>query len=94
MMYSKLCECCGKKFLTKSDLKKYCSKNCAKEMRRRRQEESDQLCWLCKNACGKCDWSKYLKPINGWTAELTIIKDSMGDFSSYKIHKCPKFIKG
>lgn len=92
MMYIKKCECCGKKFLSKSNLKKYCSKSCKSEARKRKQEENEQLCWRCKNACGGCDWSKHLKPIGGWIAELITIKDSMGDFSSYKIHKCPEFI--
>ena len=94
MIYSKICECCGDKFLSKSIFKKYCSKSCARKMTQIRHNELGQLCWRCKNACGGCNWSKHFKPIIGWTAEPTIIKDSMGDFSSYKIHKCPEFIRG
>lgn len=94
MMYSKICECCGKRFLTKSNLKKYCSKSCARKMIRIRRDENGQLCWKCKNACGGCSWSKQLEPVDGWTAEPTIIKDSMGDFLSYEIKKCPEFIRG
>lgn len=92
-VYVKICECCGEKFLSRSNLKKYCSKNCAREMSYRRLEEDKQLCWRCKKACGGCNWSKYLKPVDGWTAEPTIIKDSMGDIPSYMIKKCPEFIK-
>lgn len=92
-MYVKICECCGKRFLSKTISKKCCSKVCAKKLTQIRREENGQLCWKCKNACGGCDWSKYFKPVKGWTAQPTIVKDSMGDFLSYKITKCPEFIK-
>ena len=59
-----------------------------------RREENEQLCWRCKNACGGCSWSDCLIPVGGWTAEPTIVKDSMKDFASYKIRKCPQFIEG
>lgn len=85
-MHAKICECCGKRFLSKSKMKKYCSNECKREIR-------EQLCWRCKNACGGCKWSKELKPIDGWVAEFTIVGDSMGSFSSYKIKKCPEFIR-
>ena len=93
MKYVKICEYCGGRFLTKTILRKYCSKSCAKKMTQFRRDELGQLCWLCKNACGGCNWSKYFKPVDGWIAEPTIVKDSGGDFSSYKIHKCPEFIR-
>ena len=93
MRHKKICECCGKKFITKSKLKKYCSNICAREMVKRKHDENSQLCWRCKNACGGCRWSRDLKPVDGWVAEPTIVKDSAGDFSSYKIYKCPEFIK-
>ena len=93
-MNVKICENCGKRFFSKSKLKKYCSKSCASEMTKRRLEEDKQLCIHCKKACGGCNWSDYLKPVTGWIAEATIVKDSSGDFSSYKITKCPEFIRG
>lgn len=93
-MKTKVCACCGKTFPSKAYAQKYCSKKCVREMRRKRQEENEQLCWRCKNACCGCNWSKYFKPVEGWVAEPVIIKDSTGDFWSFKIKKCPEFIKG
>ena len=93
-MYVKSCKCCGKKFVTKSSLKKYCSKDCIRIVAKRREEKRWQLCCTCKNACGGCLWSRYFIPIPGWDAEPTIVKDSEGDFASYKIHKCPEYIRG
>ncbi len=93
-MNVKNCEFCGKIFFTKSNQKKYCCKTCAREAAKRRQMENEQLCCSCENAYCRCSWTRYLIPVDGWTAERTIVKDSGGDFSSYKIKKCPKFIRG
>lgn len=93
MMRVMVCECCGNRFFSKSNLKKYCSKACAREMAQRRRDENCQLCWNCKNACGGCSWSRHFIPVDGWTAEVTIVKDSLGDIQSYRIKKCPEFIK-
>lgn len=93
-MYVKFCECCGKKIVTKSKLKKYCSRACMQIMAKKREEENGQLCYICKNACGGCSWSIDFKPVNGWDAEPTIIRDSEGDIHSYKINNCPEFIRG
>ena len=90
----KICECCGKRFFSRSSSRKYCCDDCAKEMKRRRQMEDGQICWRCDNACGGCCWSSCFKPVNGWVAERTIVKDSNGDFSSYRIKKCPEFTRG
>lgn len=38
-MYVRICKCCGKKFVTKSSLKKYCSKDCVRQMAKKREEE-------------------------------------------------------
>ena len=91
-MNVKNCEFCGKRFVTKSNQKKYCCKACAREVARRRQMENEQLCWGCKNVY--CDWVSHFKPVNGWVAEHTVVKDSNGDFTSYRIKKCPKFTRG
>ena len=93
-MNVKICECCGKRFFSKSNSRKYCCKDCGREMTRRRQEEFGQLCWQCKNAYCRCGWTRYSIPVDGWTAEYTTVKDSKGDFSSFKIKNCPEFIKG
>ena len=93
-MYTKECEFCKKTFATDSNKKKYCCKECAKKMARRRQIEDDQPCWTCSKACGGCDWSKKFKPIKGWDAEPMIVKDKEGYIRSYRIKKCPEYIKG
>lgn len=53
------------------------------------------LCWSCKNACGKCSWSKKFKKVKGWVAEKTIIKgDPNGlepEIKSYLVISCPKY---
>ena len=51
-----------------------------------------QSCWTCKNACGRCEWSREFKPVPGWIAEKTFI-ESNGEYAdSYKIIYCPKYI--
>ena len=59
--------------------------------------EKDTLCWSCKNACGKCSWSKYFEPVEGWQAEPTKIKQLYNGFvhsiESFCIIKCPKYRK-
>lgn len=92
-MYVKKCECCGKVFFSKSSLKKCCCKECTKEMARRRQTEFGQLCWQCKKAYCRCSWTRYSVPVKDWTADRTVVKDTNGDFMSYKIKKCPEFIR-
>ena len=53
---------------------------------------NEQMCWRCKNATGGCSWSKDLKPIKGWKAKKTYIRDSGAvAYSSYKILYCPQF---
>lgn len=49
------------------------------------------LCWDCKLAVGKCEWSLLEKPVPGWDATLTVVNDVEGKFSSYQVHDCPKF---
>lgn len=80
-MYVKIRELCKNKLPKKLLFKK-------------RDVENEQICWHCKNACGGCSWSRSLTPVNGWLADPIIIKDSVGDISSYIIKKCPEFIEG
>ena len=92
-MCSRTCECCGRVFFSKSKLRKYCSKVCAKDMAQRKRDEYGQLCWTCRKACGGCDWTRCFKPVEGWNAKQTVIKNSNGDIQSYRIKECPEFIK-
>jgi len=47
------------------------------------------LCWDCKNACGGCDWSRELVPVEGWKAVPTYNKCQ----ASYSVKECPEFIR-
>ena len=89
-----MCKVCGKYFFTKSTSKPFCSDECKQKEIQRRKDEDAQLCWRCGNACGGCSWSQSFIPVEGWDAESVVIKDSEGDIDSYKIKKCPQFIKG
>lgn len=46
----------------------------------------EQLCWDCKNAVGRCPWSRNFTPVDGWDAEA--------DGDGYKIYDCPLFVEG
>lgn len=46
-----------------------------------------QPCWVCKNACGGCEWSSSFKPVPGWEAK----KSQRKPRDSYVIKSCPKF---
>jgi len=52
-----------------------------------------QPCWTCQNACGGCSWSRSFKPVEGWTAEKTFLQSNGEYAESYKIIKCPEYIK-
>lgn len=64
------------------------------------EKQKEQLCWSCKNACGGCEWSAYLEPVPGWTAEKVPrweyigTKENKRKGFSYKITECPKFERG
>lgn len=89
-----MCKVCEKYFFTKSTSKAFCSDECKQKEIQRKRDENTQLCWRCKNACGGCSWSKSFIPVEGWDADPVVIKDSEGDIDSYKIKRCPQFIKG
>ena len=89
----KVCEWCGKYFVTKSKVIKYCCKDCKKKASESRANKKAQLCWTCHNATGGCLWSRELKPVKGWDAKRTVNKDSEGyKIYSYKIRFCPQYI--
>ena len=87
-------EHCGAEFLTKRKEQRFCSKKCRMEARSEQVNDKGQICWICKKATGKCSWSKYFQPVEGWIAEPIIVKDKEGNFRSYKIISCPLFVKG
>ena len=89
----KSCEFCGKNFFTKAINKKCCSKACESLAAKERRKSAEQPCWSCKNACGKCSWSKNFTPVTGWIAEPSLIKDSEGDIDTYKIIYCPQYLE-
>lgn len=91
-MNAKVCKFCGEKFWSKGSTKKYCSYKCIRNAAKKREQEREQLCCSCKNACGGCNWSKCFLPVEGWDAIPTIIKDKEGDMHSYKISGCPEYI--
>ena len=63
-------------------------------------QNTNALCFKCKNAYGGCAWSKSFDPVDGWTAEPVKPKNTKHDTSNpnmrkqdYHIIDCPKFIK-
>lgn len=57
-----------------------------------RMQPSKQLCWSCGKACGGCSWSKSGKPVEGWEAEESLIRNANQSTVSYKIMKCPEYV--
>lgn len=52
------------------------------------------LCWTCRNAVGRCNWSKYGKHVDGWEAEPTkvrAIEKKSGYTDSFLVRKCPLY---
>lgn len=50
------------------------------------------LCWDCAKATGRCRWSKYLKPVQGWEIIPTKKINSEGHgYQSCVVLKCPEF---
>lgn len=67
-----------------------------------RHNQNNQLCWDCARATGFCNWSRDLKPVEGWTARPTMIRhmsrggcfnNALCITNSYKVKDCPLFIK-
>lgn len=52
------------------------------------------LCWECKKSIGHCNWSRYLKPVPGWTATSTTIRYSNTCDESYCVVACPEYEPG
>lgn len=78
----KNCEFCGKKFGAVKVSQKYCGKRCRLNAanyrcpkRLKPKRKYGQICWYCKKACGKCSWSRELKPVEGWEPEVVLLED-------------------
>lgn len=53
------------------------------------------ICWICKNACGSCSWSKSFTPVENWVAKPTKLKIGDGRYvDSYIVKKCPRYVEG
>lgn len=60
----------------------------------RKKEHPPTLCWDCRNAVNGCSWARKGKPVNGWKAIPTKIKDPMsrkGYNESFVVQECPLF---
>ena len=53
-----------------------------------KKNQTDSICWLCKNACGGCSWADGFIPVEGWTAKKEAI---YGGQESYSVIACPQF---
>ena len=50
------------------------------------------ICWDCKKAAGFCSWSADGKPVEGWTAEPSVIALQRGEqMRTYCVIECPLF---
>lgn len=54
------------------------------------------LCWQCKHASGSqaCKWATKARPIEGWTADPSIIKYYWGNVNSFNVEECPQYEEG
>lgn len=58
-------------------------------MKRGNKAQKDTICWDCQNFM-RCSWA-HGKPVEGWTATPTIVRDREGDFKSFIVEECPLF---
>ena len=54
-------------------------------------KEDQSLCWRCKNCFGGCSWSESFEPVEGWSAERTIIQHFNAETPSFLVRDCPLF---
>ena len=52
-----------------------------------------QPCWECERACGDCEWSANLMPVEGWKAHKVRVhrNGTRLSYTTYAIDYCPKF---
>lgn len=53
-----------------------------------------QLCFSCKKACGGCSWSTWFRPVQGWKAVPTKIRQGYQTVESFHIMDCPEYKEG
>lgn len=75
------------------------SKNASQKSKTKKCDRT--LCWGCANAVPSyrkgtgCSWSKYFKPVEGWTAEKTELTGGYNQkVTSYLVSECPEYKKG
>lgn len=54
----------------------------------------ETICWNCKKATGKCNWSREFKPVDGWLAIPTKVKEQGKKdifINSFDVFACPEF---
>jgi hypothetical protein len=54
----------------------------------------ETLCWKCQRADGKCRWSREFKPVEGWLAIPTKVKEQGKKdqyITSFNVYACPEF---
>ena len=57
-----------------------------------RDKRANTICWHCAKACGGCPWSARSEPIEGWTAEHSLIQMETGRYAdTYEVIACPQF---
>lgn len=93
MQKIKKCLVCGKKFVKiQKQNGKCCSSFCARLHKKGLLLEipkDETICWFCKNAMGKCSWSKERIPVQGWVAIPTYIAED--NIKSYNVRGCPQY---
>lgn len=61
------------------------------------------ICWECANAHALgCDWHRYFRPVDGWTAIYAPINVTLGygahikhySIESFTVQNCPEFEYG
>ena len=96
-----LCTRCGDKTSQKPDGDYYslCD-SCRERAQQKKGErvENSTICWHCIHAVPDpikgygCSWSRCFKPVEGWTADETIMKQAGGKTTkSYCVRACPQF---
>ena len=54
-------------------------------------QTKDTLCWSCSRVT-ECEWGQVSKPVPGWVATPTIIRQSnCPDIKSFLVQECPKY---
>lgn len=104
-----ICDCdCGETIaITEKSLKNFKKRSCGCASK----NKAGTLCWTCVNAVprrervGKrgygeyitgCNWSINLKPVEGWKAEPTMLRNACTNehnVPSFNVIECPMYVK-